>query len=58
MIEYRDKVYARMSGTSFRLKIIIVGAGLGGLSASISCALAGHNVVILEGAKQLAEVSH
>jgi salicylate hydroxylase len=47
-----------MSHATVKLKIIIVGGGLGGLSASISCALAGHNVVILEGAKELAEVSN
>jgi len=39
------------------LKVIIVGAGLGGLSAAISCALAGHDVLVLEGARELAEVS-
>jgi salicylate hydroxylase len=44
--------------TKAPLDIIIVGAGLGGLSAAISCALAGHNVLVLEGAKQLAEVSY
>nr|OQO18572.1 hypothetical protein B0A51_15560 [Rachicladosporium sp. CCFEE 5018] len=38
------------------LSITIIGAGLGGLSAAISCALAGHNVLVLEGAKQLAEI--
>lgn len=39
------------------LDIIIVGAGLAGLSAAISCALAGHNVQVVEAAKELAEVS-
>lgn len=39
-----------------RLDIIIIGAGLSGLSAAISCAQAGHNVLVLEGAKELAEV--
>lgn len=38
------------------LDIIVIGAGLSGLSTAISCALAGHNVVILEAAKELAEV--
>jgi salicylate hydroxylase len=46
-----------MSRSNVRLNIIIVGAGLGGLSAAMSCALAGHNVVVLEGTKQLSEVS-
>jgi len=46
-----------MSRSNGRLNIIIVGAGLGGLSAAVSCALVGQNVVVLEGAKQLSEVS-
>jgi salicylate hydroxylase len=40
------------------LDIIIIGAGLSGLSAAISCALKGHNVLVLEGARELAEVGH
>lgn len=39
-----------------RLHIIVVGAGLAGISAAISCALAGHAVTVLEAAKELAEV--
>lgn len=38
------------------LDVIVIGAGLGGLSAAISCALGGHNVTVLEGARELAEV--
>jgi hypothetical protein len=38
------------------LNITIVGAGLAGLSAAISCSLAGHNVLVTESAKELAEV--
>lgn len=38
------------------LRIIIVGAGVSGLVAAISSALAGHNVLVLEAARELAEV--
>ena len=38
------------------LNIVVVGAGLGGLSASISCALSGHRVTVLEAARELAEI--
>ena len=42
--------------SSCPLDIIVIGAGLSGLSAAISCSLAGHNVLILEAARELAEV--
>lgn len=40
-----------------RLKITIVGAGLSGIAAAISCASFGHTVEVIEQAKELAEVS-
>lgn len=39
------------------VKIIIVGAGLSGLTAAIQSALGGHSVLVLESAKELGEVS-
>jgi 2-polyprenyl-6-methoxyphenol hydroxylase-like FAD-dependent oxidoreductase len=39
-----------------RLDIIVVGGGMGGLSASIQCALSGHHVTVIEAAKELSEV--
>lgn len=42
--------------TSCPLDIIIVGAGLGGVTAAIALKLAGHNVALLEQAAQLGEV--
>ncbi len=45
-----------MAGPTIQLNITIIGAGLGGLAAAISVALAGHKVRVLESAKQLAEI--
>jgi salicylate hydroxylase len=39
------------------LKVVIVGAGLGGLATSIALARRGHKVVVLEQATQLGEVT-
>ncbi|NDE90856.1 MAG: FAD-dependent oxidoreductase [Alphaproteobacteria bacterium] len=39
-----------------RLKIIIAGAGIGGLTAALCLARAGHNVTIYEKATELKEV--
>lgn len=41
---------------SDQLHITIIGAGLGGLAAAIGIARAGHQVTILERAKELGEV--
>lgn len=38
------------------LDVIIIGAGIGGLAAAIECSLAGHQVVVLERAPELAVV--
>ncbi|KAK6596224.1 FAD binding domain-containing protein [Botrytis cinerea] len=39
-----------------KLKVIVVGAGLGGLGAAIAISLAGHSVTVLESAHEIGEV--
>ncbi|KAJ9491829.1 hypothetical protein VN97_g1410 [Penicillium thymicola] len=41
---------------SCQLKVVIVGAGLAGLGSAISCALAGHEVQVLEATREIKEV--
>lgn len=41
---------------SNQLQVVIVGAGLAGLAAAVSTALSGHQVTVLESAKELLEV--
>jgi len=41
----------------FSVHVVIVGAGLGGLSAAIGIARAGHQVTIVERSQHLGEVS-
>lgn len=43
--------------TPMTLRILIVGAGLGGLSAAVALARKGHTVDVLEQASKLGEVS-
>lgn len=38
------------------LKIVIVGAGMGGLEAALALAADGHEVIVLEGAEKFEEV--
>src|SRR6187402_1124645 len=44
------------NGSHLRLRVIICGAGLGGLGAAIALKRKGHEVVVLEGASQLSEI--
>lgn len=53
-----DTVTSSGSSSDERLTIIIVGAGLGGLGAAISCAMGGHSVRVIEQAKEISEVRH
>ncbi|KAI5859206.1 putative salicylate hydroxylase [Tricharina praecox] len=42
--------------SALRLKVVIVGAGIGGMAAAVGCGLAGHDVLVLEDAPAIAEV--
>lgn len=55
LLEFADS-RASEKAEIVRLRIVIIGAGLAGISAAISCALAGHSITVLEAAKELAEV--
>src|SRR5882757_1533303 len=45
-----------MCMTEQKLNIVVVGAGLAGLATAISSAIAGHNITVLESARELAEI--
>ena len=43
---------------SFKLNVIVVGAGLGGLASAVALQKKGHRVRVLEQAPEIAEVSN
>ena len=45
-----------VSSSHLDMKVIVVGAGIGGLSVSLSLSLAGHRVTVLESATALADI--
>ncbi|CAK7204961.1 hypothetical protein SEUCBS139899_007723 [Sporothrix eucalyptigena] len=54
--EMTKTVTSSGSSSDEQLSINIVGAGLGGLGAAISCAMGGHNVRVIEQAKEISEI--
>lgn len=52
----REVTDLRQAKSPAKLDIIVVGAGLSGIGAAISCASGGHSVKVLEAASQIAEV--
>ena len=45
------------AASELKLNVIIVGAGIGGMAAATALGRRGHNVIVLEDAPQIGEVS-
>ncbi|KAL4972420.1 hypothetical protein BDW66DRAFT_169619 [Aspergillus desertorum] len=50
------QITPRQRDENSTLKVVIIGAGLGGLGAAIAIRLAGHSVTVLESAREIGEV--